>query len=256
MHDAFQSFFLRAEKAFSRTRALSEDEQPWELISPEIGGFTGAAAGSRKQADMCIMPTSDAGDVLNDGFPLVATEVGFSESYANLVSDMNLWLVGSAGKVRAVILISITETPKYTSKPLAECTGPVPHGEQFGPRVLDGHTLVGAITAVLEIWRFDTAADEAVREVRMSVIPPDPVHTHFGLTMLDFYGWAERVPERFAPEEKVFFELDGYRKKIAEAIPRLGLQRLQRIENEKRKRAVKKDEDEWVPGRTAKRARR
>lgn len=256
VHDAFQSFFLRAEKAFSRTYDLTEDEQPWELISPEISGFTGAASGSRKQADMCIMPTSDAGDVLNDGFPLVATEVGFSESYANLVSDMTLWLVGSAGKVRAVILISITETPKYTSKPLAECTGPVPPGDPYGPRTLDGHTLVGAITAVLELWRYDPASAAPVREARMRVIPPDLDHPHFDLRMLDFYGWAERVPARFTPEEKVRFELDGYRRKIAEAIPRLGLQRLQRIESEKRKRAGRKDEDEWVPGRTAKRARR
>lgn len=256
MHDAFQSFFLRAEKTFSRTRALTEDEQPWELIAPEIGGFTGAAAGSRKQADMCIMPTSDADDVLNDGFPLVATEVGFSESYANLLSDMTLWLVGSAGKVRAVILISITETPKYTSKPLVDSAGPVPSGEKYGPRILDGHTLVGAMTAVLEVWRYDPVYAATVCEARMSVIPPDPVHAHFDLTMLDFYGWAERVPARFAPEEKIRFELEGYRKKIAEAIPRLGLQRLQRIESEKRKRAVKKEEDEWVPGRTAKRARR
>lgn len=260
VHDAFQSFFLRAEKSFSRANALEDDEQPWELVSPEIGGFTGDAAGSRKQADMCIMPTSDDESVPNDGFPLVATEVGFSESYANLLRDMTLWLVGSEGKVRAVILICINETPKYVSKPLLDSEGapspPVIPGEKFGPRLVDGHTLVGSITAVLEIWRYNAKSCSAEREVTMNVIPPDPAHTHFNLTMLDFYGWADRVPARFKPEDMIPFDLEGYRKKIAESIPRLGLQRLQRIENEKRKRSLKKDEDEWVPGRDAKRARR
>lgn len=70
----------------------------------------------------------------------------------------------------------------------------------------------------------------------MDVIPADPRDMKFHITMLDLYGWADRVPERFRPEDKIPFELEGYRKKITESIPRLGLQRMQRIEDRNRKR--------------------
>lgn len=262
VHDSFQSFFISAEKSFCRRLDLSEDEQPWELISPEIGGFSGDAAGSRKQADMCIMPTADDGTVLNDGFPLVATEVGFSESYANLLRDMRLWLIGSKGKVRAVILVAITETPKYASKPILESDPALEipaalGGHPFGPRMHGAHVLVGAITAVLEIWRYKSDGDTVEREVRVDVVPADPGHTHFHLSMLDFYGRAERVPERFEPEDKVPFALEAYRRKISDSIARLGLQRMQKIESETRKRAVKVETDgDWEPERNTKRVRR
>lgn len=205
------------------------------------------------------MPTADDGTVPNDGFPLVATEVGFSESYANLLRDMRLWLIGSGGKVRAVILVAITETPKYASKPILESDeGPaVLAGPLFGPRMHGEHVLVGAITAVLEVWRYKSDGDTVEREARVDVVPADPKQTHFHLSMMDFYGSAERVPERFKPGDLVPFALEAYRLKISESIARLGLQRMQKIESEKRKRAVKVEKDgDWEPERNTKRVKR
>lgn len=193
----------------------------------------------------------DDPEPLNDGFPLVAVEVGFSETYEQLLADMELWLKGSEGKVRAVILISLTETPKYSAKSFLHEPIPEPDPNALparrgphGPLYRGEHVLVGAITGFIEIWRFNAATGTVECEPRISVLPPDPEQSTFSLTMLDFYGWAERVPERFKPEDKVDFDLDNYRRQIKVAIQPLGRQRMQKAEAAKRK-LPKEEDGEW-----------
>lgn len=197
---------------------------------------------------------------LNDGFPLVAVEVGFSESYEQLLADMELWLKGSLGKVRAVVIISLTETPKYSGKPfLSEPTGesdpdalPARRGPH-GPLYRGKDILVGAITGFLEVWRYNAETNTTERESHISVLPADPENSTFSLTMMDLFGWAERVPARFKPEDPVLFDLDNYRMQIKVAIQPLARRRLQQAEVAKRK-LPKEEDGEWTE--SVKRGRR
>lgn len=210
---------------------------------------------------LALEEADDDPEPLNDGFPLVAVEVGFTETYEQLLADMNLWLKGSEGKVRAVILVSLTETPKYSAKPFLgepksepDPEAPPARRGPHGPLYRGDHVLVGAITGFLEIWRLNAATGTVECEPRISVLPADPDNTSFGLTMLDLYGWAGRVPDRFKPDDKVEFNLDSYRRQIKVAIQPLGRQRLQKAEAAKRK-SSKDTDGEWS-GRAGKKSRR
>lgn len=269
VHDTIERFFTDSIRSIRRTHNLTEAEELFAFsTSPDIGGFTGDHANSRKQSDMSIIPllppaveeADDDPEPLNDGFPLVAVEVGFSETYEQLQTDMELWLKGSEGKVRAVILISLTETPKYSAKPFLDDYTVEPDPDALparrgphGPLYRGEHVLVGAITGFIEIWRFNATTGTVECEPRISVLPPDPNNSTFSLSMLDFYGWADRVPERFQPDDRVEFDLDNYRRQIKVAIQPLGRQRLQKAEATKRK--VPKDDGEWSD-RDRKRGRR
>lgn len=115
LHDAVQLFFDHRLKRLIIERRLSYVESTRFAIQSgtDIGRFKGDRAGSRKQPDLAVMPCGAAG--VNDYFPLVAVEVGFSEGYEGLKRDMELWLVGSEGKVRVVVVICLEETPPYQS---------------------------------------------------------------------------------------------------------------------------------------------
>lgn len=270
VHDTIERFFTDSIRSIRRTHNLTESEELFAFsTSPDIGGFTGDHANSRKQSDMAIIPllppaleqADDNPEPLNDGFPLVAAEVGFSETYEQLLADMELWLKGSEGKVRAAIVVSLTETPKYSASPfLGESTAepgpeaPPARRGPHGPLYRGDHVLVGAITGFLEIWRFNAATGTVQCEPRISVLPADPDNSSFSLTMLDLYGWADRVPDRFKPHDKVEFDLDNYRRQIKVAIQPLGRQRVQKAEAAKRK--LPKDTDEEWSGRDGKRVRR
>lgn len=270
VHDTIERFFTDSIRSIRHTHSLTESEELFAFsTSPDIGGFSGDYANSRKQSDMAIIPllppaveeADDDPEPLNDGFPLVAVEVGFSETYEQLLADMKLWLKGSEGKVRAVVLVSLTETPKYSAKNFQGESNAEPGPETpparrgpHGPLYRGDHVLVGAITGFLEIWRFNAATGTVQCEPRISVLPADPVNNTFSLTMLDLYGSEDRVPDRFNPDDKVEFDLDNYRRQIKVAIQPLGRQRVQKAEAAKRK--LPKDNDGEWSGRDGKRVRR
>lgn len=205
---------------------------------------------------------SDEDDtVLNGGFPLVAVEVGFSQTYKSLLLDMRKWLEGSAGMTCAVILISFSEDPMYSSKrseqvgalepelpPVPESAMPPPALPRppYGPIVVGKHIVVGEIKVFLEIWRYDTIKEAPYLESHISIVPIDEDTPDFCLTMMDLYGTEERMPDRFNATDPVKFSLDDYRREIRMSLPRLANQRQQKIE-QKRKKPQKEEDKRYKP---------
>lgn len=277
-HDAIQSLFEHGISEMSRAHALATAER--DLFTVKVGtdvtAFAGARQGSRKRADLSVAPQnldsdSDGEDGedggLNGDFPSVAVEVGFSEGYARLKQDMELWLLGSAGKVRVVVLVNLVEMPVFTGEPFSRddaaaapaaarrWVSAAPHG----PIMYDGHVLVGAITGFVELWRIDAATALPHATCRRTVLPAppdprDPAEDCFALTLADLFGAPERVPGRLDPDEEVRFPFDVYRRVLARAIRTHGRQRL--ADAAARKRSCEGVDAEWVPegdGRASKR---
>ena len=129
-------------------------------------GFEDRWEGSKKMPNLAIQVKNAAGN-LEVKWVL---EIGFSETYNDLVDDIKLWLEGRS-EVSTVILIKIKETPRYKCPisldddlnqlgiPLTEvdvlssdviCTG------EYGPATYRGKTWVGQISEVImEVWKRD-----------------------------------------------------------------------------------------------------
>ena len=60
--------------------------------------FYGPYASSRKEPDLLVRPD-------NQRLPSIVTESGWSESLPRLHDDMNLWLVGGNGSVKATLIL-------------------------------------------------------------------------------------------------------------------------------------------------------
>lgn len=296
IHDAVQVFFQRRLKRLIIERRISyADSTRFELqTGTDVGRFTGDRAGSRKQPDVAVIAAGDDDeDDLNSDFPLVAVEVGFSEGYDALKDDMELWLVGSEGKVRVVVLISLLETPQYqahqflsdddeqsagdahastayVAETLSEnyssgassaapifsvVVTPPPPPAPYGPYLHNDLILVGKITGFLELWRLDPTTMLPVRTMYRNIFPigsPPHANDTFELTMLDLFGWPDRVPQGCTPDESVVFELAEYRKVVAKAVLRFARLRLDKVEKEKRK--IREGEGErgdgnWMGGK-------
>ncbi|QKX53153.1 uncharacterized protein TRUGW13939_00229 [Talaromyces rugulosus] len=69
------------------------------FVGTTINFVGGPYSGAIKEPDLLIQPD-------NQHLPSVIIESGWSESVPRLRDDMNLWLVGGGGKVRAAIILS------------------------------------------------------------------------------------------------------------------------------------------------------
>lgn len=58
--------------------------------------------------------------VIGDDFPAVVCETGWSESMENLRADAELWLVGSGGQTRVVVVVAFQESYAAEADPVAE----------------------------------------------------------------------------------------------------------------------------------------
>ncbi|KAL0631006.1 hypothetical protein Q9L58_010142 [Maublancomyces gigas] len=266
LHDGFERFLHTTHQDIIQDHGLLRSERSFDFVcTGDTGGFSGSHRRSRKTADAMIVPVlprgSDEDDtVLNGGFPLVAVEVGFSQTYESLLLDMRKWLEGSAGMTRAVILISFSEDPMYSSKPSEKAGAlepelppvpesslesamppPAPPRPPYGPIVVGKHIVVGEIKVFLEIWRYDAIKEAPYLESHISILPIDEDTPDFCLTMLDLYGTEERMPDRFNATDLVKFSLDDYRREIRMSLPRLANQRKQKIK-QKRKKPQKEEE--------------
>lgn len=175
---------------------------------------------------------------------------------------MRLWLLGSAGLTRVVILVVITEYPKFDGRPFRRALPPpllapadtVPNPRKvqvdtYGPVTYDGHILVGAIKARLELWRINPDDEKPYCTCSRSVIPPDPEDDTMRLTAADIFGGEGRVIPRIDPAEEVVFKFKIYRTKLVAGISKMADQRLtaankRRVEEEAK--AQVGDDGEWV----------
>lgn len=224
-HDCFHPYFVHCIEASGELNGITADQsRAFKVtVGNDVSNFIGRFSGSLKRGDILVTPSasltlthaldSDSSDddhdddddedmsvdhpqayqprtdpsIPNDGFPTIAVEVGFSESYSALLRDMSLWLHGAAGRVRVVIIVNLVETPPVNLQPLVlanddlfehDVTPPqmirFHRGSRYGPLLYHGHVLVGAITGTLELWRLDPVSQEPYMETRKVVVSPPP----------------------------------------------------------------------------------
>lgn len=273
-HDAIQGLFEHSISEMVREHSLLSAERSLFAVKvgTDVNAFEGSKQGSRKRADLSISPQKALDDdeeeedeedngAINGDFPSIAVEVGFTEDYVCLVKDMELWLTGSSGKVRVVVLVNLTETPTFNGGPFLRSATPSPPEQSgahppsrkwqnqgpYGPIIYDGHVLVGEICGFVELWRLDPVSSLPKITSKRIVLPPQPGDDDcFTLSLADVFGGAERVPDRLDPEEQVRFEFDIYRRLLSRSMKEHGRQRLAAAVAAVRKREAGGDDAEWT----------
>lgn len=233
-HDTVERFFHISHQAIIEEHSLTPSERSFDLVfTGDTGGFSGSHQGSRKTADAMIV---------------LAEEIDEE-------GEVDEWLND--------------EDPVYSSKSLIQTQGrdaePTPPPEtfaalvnpplrpQYGPIMRDGHVQVGAITVFLEIWRYDAGSKAAYKEWKIRIVPCDDDQPDFYLTMMDLCEKEERIPERFKPIDPVKFSMERFRRQIRLSLPRLALQRRQKIDQ---KRKLTTEDKKYSPEKEAKRVKR
>ena len=152
--------------------------------SQNFKGFAGRYSGSSKTPDLAIQFKNATGK-REIKFIL---EVGFSETYQDLVEDAKLWLEGKQ-EVSLVVLVKFTESPSYQcpargldDEELERLEFPEPadirvedftSAEEYGPVTYNGLQWAGKISeAFMELWKRDPDTGLAFREGRRRVRLP------------------------------------------------------------------------------------
>ncbi|KAJ6260481.1 hypothetical protein Dda_4707 [Drechslerella dactyloides] len=181
----FNQIRLRLHNEFGCAKKYMKElwEQPWASLLPEDAGehfihsgnprmidFDGPYKNCMQEPDYCVFPTLSNGRYR---FPSIVIQEGTSDMHTHLIRDKDLWLNGTFGDTRVVILIEVT-------------------------RIISG------VQAVLEIWRKDRISQRITlmpvpREAPAS--QPDPF-----ITVGELYG-ARGVPDGFDPETKLPLDL-------------------------------------------------
>jgi hypothetical protein len=147
----------------------------------DFGGFAGTYSGSSKTPDLAIQ-LKNANGKREIKFVL---EVGFSETYQELVDDAKLWLEGKE-EVSLVMLVKFTETPSYRcparnlgDHELEQLEFPEPadiqvtnfnSGGEYGPVTYKGLQWAGVISeAFIELWTRNPATGKATKVGRRRV---------------------------------------------------------------------------------------
>jgi hypothetical protein len=133
-------------------------------------GFGGRYTGSTKTPDLAVQFENDAGE------PEVkfVLEVGFAETYDDLVKDAKLWLEGKH-EASVVVIVKFEENPRYQcpvhDEDIEILEFPEEQNirvrdfelqEEYGPVVYKGFQWVGRITAAyMEVWKRDSTGAAA-----------------------------------------------------------------------------------------------
>ncbi|KAJ5582588.1 hypothetical protein N7535_001208 [Penicillium sp. DV-2018c] len=100
IHDCHQVWVRDEMARWQASGALTYEEllhlRP--LVGTTIEFQHAPYAGSRKEPDFLMRP-------VNQRLPTLVMESGWSESFPRLLGDLNLWLVGGAGAVNAIIIL-------------------------------------------------------------------------------------------------------------------------------------------------------
>lgn len=151
--------------------------------SQRVGAFGGAYEGSKKEPDVLFKYAQQNDNVLYTA----VVEIGFAETYEELIEDVKLWIGGNMD-MRTVVLIKVEENPRYcspTSKleddevkdlgfpdlkdlnaSMVVLTDP---NDSFGPLQINNLVWVGKMSVFLEIWKRDTVSGEAKQQGTRSV---------------------------------------------------------------------------------------
>ena len=149
----------------------------------KVGAFTGAYKGSKKEPDMLFKYKGQDHKVLYTA----VVEIGFTETYEELIDDIKLWLEGNRD-IRTVILIKVEENPQYYSPTRKMEDDEVKDlgfpdfseldtsmvtlkdpNDSFGPLQINNLVWVGKTDVFLEIWKRDIVNGEAKQQGTRSV---------------------------------------------------------------------------------------
>lgn len=148
--------------------------------------FTGAYEGSRKDPDVLF---EYEGPDRNLRYTAVV-EVGFAETYEELVDDATLWIEGTRD-IKTVVLIKVEEYPPYHRSPTGalgdeeeevkdlgfpdaqdldtSMVVPKDPNDRFGPLLINDVVWVNRMSVFCEIWKRDAVSGEAKRQGTLSV---------------------------------------------------------------------------------------
>ena len=143
-----------------------------------VNKFRGIYQGSEKEPDALFKYRQENGNFIF----LCVVEIGFSETYEELVEDIKIWIEGT-NEVQTVVLIKLEEIPSYICPTQAlqeeeiDALGSIylsdlqpnmvtldDKADIFGPLRLCNLTWVGRMRAFLEIWKSNATNREAERQ--------------------------------------------------------------------------------------------
>lgn len=171
-------------------------------------------------------------------------EVGFSETYEQLVEEMKLWLEGT-DSVSMAVLVKFTENPPYKcpvsfDQDLEKLNIPsesrevrsrdVIAGENFGPVSYRGQQWVGDISeAFIEIWKIDADTNTAKRQGdRINLLDMAQDSIQFELS-----AFLTISPQN---DRTISLGLDKFRKLLKYEIKQLAVERCQDMLRNRAKR--------------------
>ena len=175
---------------FIESRVVATQNLPSEISkqlavvgNQRVGAFTGAYDGSKKEPDVLFKYNGQDDNVLYTA----VVEVGFAETYKELIDDAKLWIEGNRD-IKTVILIKVEENPRYcspTSKLEDDEIGNLDFSDRkdlrtsmailkdpndsFGPLQINNLVWVNRMSVFLEIWKRDKVTGEAKQQGTRSV---------------------------------------------------------------------------------------
>lgn len=172
VHESITSIFTRGFIAAQESLPGQLSSRISTAANRDFRGFGGHYTGSNKTPDLAVQFKNDAG---NREIKFVL-EVGFSETYEDLLQDAKLWLEGKH-EVSVVVLVKFEETPSYQcpvrDEDLEALEFPSESEinivdfelqEEYGPVVYKGLQWVGCIsTAYMEVWKRDPVTGLATK---------------------------------------------------------------------------------------------
>lgn len=190
VHERLISCFIGRHEIARESLPNAIAEQMGAVGSQRVGGFTGKYQGSKKEADVLFTYQQESRKILYT----CAVEIGFSETYEELVEDARLWIEGQHD-VKTVILIKVVEDPPYCSSIHKLRDGEFrrfgfPHpsdldtsmvvledqADRFDKLKIRGLTWVGKTYAFLEIWKANTVTGNAEQQGVRKVSCNPPLH--------------------------------------------------------------------------------
>ena len=172
IHESITSIFTRGFNAMQESLPNKLSSRINTTANEDFNGFEGNYTGSTKTPDLAVQFEND------DGNPEIkfVLEVGFSETYEDLVRDAKLWLEGQH-EVSIVVLVKFEETPSYRCPVRDENFETLEFPsvseikfenfklqEEYGPVVYEGLQWVGRISAAyMEVWKRDSATGLATK---------------------------------------------------------------------------------------------
>ena len=178
LHEILASPFIRSDTVATQDLRPEIARQISVVGNQRVGAFTGAYDGSKKEPDVLFKYRGQDREVLYTA----VVEIGFSETYEELVDDIKMWIEGNRD-IRTVFLIKVEENPRYRSptsnlednevedlgfpdrKDLkTSMVTPKYPNTSFGPLQINNLDWINKISVFFEIWKRDAVNGKAKQQ--------------------------------------------------------------------------------------------